>query len=101
MCLCQMCCLHQLRTGSCETMGTLYMQTKMNICSSIRCVLPIFQTKMHEAISSLLWMQVIGESTLLNVLANRVLLLLFSICSCKKQNVGDPVPLFSGRSDKI
>ncbi len=53
------------------------------------------------AISFLLWMQVIGESTLLNVLVNRVLLLLFSICSCKKQNVGDPVPLFSGRSDEI
>ena len=50
MCLCQMCCLHQLRSGSCETMGTLYMQTKMNICSSIRCVLSIFRKKMNELV---------------------------------------------------
>jgi hypothetical protein len=46
-------------------------------------------------------MQVIDESALLNVLVNRVPLLVFSICSCKKQNVGDPVPLFSRRSEEI
>jgi hypothetical protein len=46
-------------------------------------------------------MQVIDESALLNVLVNRVRLLVFSICICKKQNVGDPVSLFSRRSEEI